>query len=277
MPTIHTTTSTAEILDGFPPINPELRASVFDCFTILQLYRHLWIWAQTHEYPASSTMNMLYILCDALFYKNFTDEDYPAHYYPWPQLPAPCADYSDCLNRNDQANVDDQRGWARKISMEAKNMHKALKNRVFKYLPVHILNMWNQESIRNPNATIGELLEWLIEEFGDTAEEERNEIKRNLSADWNVTLGIDDLIMRITSAQTFFSMINLELSDQTLIDAANEAIRRTGLFLDEYKGWLKETDRTLANWKEYWGAAVRNAKLANLQLAKHHGHGLNSV
>ena len=220
-------------------------------------------------------MNILYILCGADFYRNFTQEAYPAYYYLWPPMPAPCANYSNCNNDNERSSLDDVRSWERKISLEAKHMHKALKNRMFSYLPIQILNQWNQVSIGNPNATITDLIGWLIEEFGDTTEEEQNEIKRNLSSDWNVTLGINDLIMRITSAQMFFSMITSDLSEATLINAGNKSIRRTGLFVDEYKGWLKVANKTLQAWKDYWRAAVRNAKLANPQLAKHYGHGIN--
>ena len=73
-------------------------------------------------------MNMLYILCDPAFYANFTEEACPAYYYPWPAMPAHCANYSNCNNDNERASLDDARSWARILSLEAKHMHKALKN-----------------------------------------------------------------------------------------------------------------------------------------------------
>ena len=73
-------------------------------------------------------------------------------------------------------------------------------------------------------------------DHGPDTEEERNKIKRNLAKKWDMSLGIDDLIMRMTSAQMFFSMILSNLSKEICINAGNESIRRTGLFLDKYKG-----------------------------------------
>ena len=51
------------------------------------------------------------------------------------------------------------------------------------------------------------MIGWLVIEFGDTTEEEHNKLKRNLAGDWDVSLGIDDLIMRMTTAQMFFPII----------------------------------------------------------------------
>ena len=129
----------ADMTAAFSPVDPTLQTSgTFDCFRILQLFRHLWICAQTHEYPASTTMNMLYLLCDPAFYGNFTPKAYPAYYFQWPEMPPHCANYSNCNNDNKQASFNDAQSWARKLSFEAKYMHKALKKRTYLYLPAHI-------------------------------------------------------------------------------------------------------------------------------------------
>ena len=156
---------------AFPPVDPTLRAAGhFDCFSILMLFRRLWVCAQTHEYPASATMNMLYLLCDRAFYGNLTQGAYPDYSCPWPEIPAHCANYSHCNNSNERASLDDARSWALKLCLEAKCMHKALKNRTFLYLRAHILAQWNQLSIMRPNATITDLIGWPIQEFSDATE-----------------------------------------------------------------------------------------------------------
>ena len=126
---------------AFSPVNPKLQAmgGVFNCFNILMIFRHLWICAQSHEYPSSATIDMLYLLCDRAFYGNFTNEAYPDYYYLWLEMLAHCANYSNCANSNEQASLDDAGSWASKLYLEAKYMHKALKGQAFLYLPAHIL------------------------------------------------------------------------------------------------------------------------------------------
>ena len=129
MPTVHSTTLCAEMTAAFPPVDSTLRAvGRFNCFSILMLFRHLWVCAQTHEYPTSVMMNMLYSLCHRAFYGNFTQEVYPDYYFPWPEMPAHCANYSNSNNSNERASLDDARSWALKLCLEAKYMYKALEN-----------------------------------------------------------------------------------------------------------------------------------------------------
>lgn len=56
-------------------------------------------------------------------------------------------------------------------------------------------------------------------------------MKRNLVQHWDVTLAIDDLIMSMTAAQMFFSMIEYNLSKESCIGVGNEAIRKKTSFL----------------------------------------------
>lgn len=52
-------------------------------------------------------------------------------------------------------------------------MHKALKQQTAVYIPVNILEQWNQLSIMSPNATVTDMIGWLVTEFGNTTEEVR--------------------------------------------------------------------------------------------------------
>ena len=73
-------------------------------------------------------------------------------------------------------------------------------------------------------------------EFADTTEAERNRLKCNLAANWDVLLGINNLIMRMTAAQMIFAIINHNLSKGDIIDASNQDIRWTGMFVKKDKG-----------------------------------------
>ena len=107
------------------------------------------ICSQTHEYSASATINILYLLYDQGFYVNFTNWTYPNAYFLHPRAPPVCANYV-----NNSESLDDQQAWASKLCKKANNMYKATKKQTALYIPYHILEQWNQLSIMSSNTRI---------------------------------------------------------------------------------------------------------------------------
>ena len=278
MPTVHTVTTQDEIYKAFPEIDETLIVhGELGAFEIFLIMRHLWECAQSHEYPASETMNMLYLMMDETFYANFTDEAFPHRYYPWPDSPPPFACYANCADQNARNSLDDQRAYAMKLSQEAKSMHKALKKRLVAYLPETVKAEWKKKNMELPNATIAQMMTWLVDEYAHTTEEERIALRQSMCDDWNPADGIMALVSRLTAIQQFFLMINQPITVNDILDAGNQVIKATGLFTHESKEWLKVTPKTVATWKEYWKEAFKIARMANPTLAKNVGHGMNAA
>lgn len=63
--------------------------------------------------------------------------------------------------------------------------------------------------------------------FGNTTEEERNKLKRNLAREQDVALGINNRIMCITASQMYFSILEYTLSEQDCMLLATRPLEGT--------------------------------------------------
>jgi hypothetical protein len=66
--------------------------------SLINLMMHMCCHSQTHETPASATMNMLFFAASPDLYLYFTNKIYPSSYFPFPKEVDDVPDFSTCTH-----------------------------------------------------------------------------------------------------------------------------------------------------------------------------------
>jgi hypothetical protein len=97
-------TTLLDMQAGFSP-SPKLIQGIPTLQSLIELLFHLCCCAQTHQSPASTTMNLLFCAASCDVYAFLTTEAYPDAFAPFlPKVPD-MPNYTACVNDNDRATV----------------------------------------------------------------------------------------------------------------------------------------------------------------------------
>jgi hypothetical protein len=89
---------------GFSPLPKPIQGSP-TLQSLIELLFHLCRCAQTHQSPASTTMNLLFCAAPCNVYAFLTTEAYPDVFAPFPSKVPDLPNYTACVDNNDRAMV----------------------------------------------------------------------------------------------------------------------------------------------------------------------------
>ena len=117
------------------------------------------------------------------------------------------------------------------------NMNCASTNRFLTTLNKSILQAFQSTFRQAPNMTFGQVLEWFVEQFGQSNKTERQENRQNMKANWSFDNDVKTLIHQINFGLKFAFFIVAPRSDHETVDMSIQMTLRTGLFREAYAAW----------------------------------------
>jgi hypothetical protein len=202
---------------------------------LIELLFHLCRCAQTHQTPASTTMNLLFCAAPCDVYAFLTTEAHPNAFVPFlpgvPNVP----NYTACINNNNRATVRMTHARNKKMQADIITMNTALVNVFLGAMSSQVHASFQQRRLCKPNIVFVDLFLWFVNQYGKTMAEDCKANRRRMAADWHSTNAFDALILRLSTGAAYASSTGFRMNDVNIVDIGLRIIKQCGMYDKEYK------------------------------------------
>ncbi len=139
----------------------------------IDLMLHICQCLQTQKTHAFATMNMLFCAASPGLYSFFTQEAYPANYFPFPVEVDAVPDFSACNSDNKSETLKDTNARDQKTRADIVTMNAALSDVFLANLPTAIRETFEPICMKEPNTVFIHMFDWFITKYGKTTTEDR--------------------------------------------------------------------------------------------------------
>jgi hypothetical protein len=264
------------------PTPPKSSFGPPNLFVLNNLLQNLCKCAQTHKFPISKKMNLLYVAIDLTLYGYYSGgKAYPDADNPFPPEVEDVPNYSGCTNTNNCTNVKVTHGMALKQCNDVINMNSALIDTFLDLIPVAFKQSYKQIWMENPNSVFCEMFAWLVVKYGRTSVDDRKTNCTTMALEWNPSQGFELLVTCLFQGATFANLAIHPIPDDDIVDIGICIIHQTGLFAEEYKAGITRgdnptNDMDFAVFRSFWETAIYIVSFT-ATLALQHGYGMNAV
>ncbi len=265
-------TNKSDMLAAFPEAVPKIIGEP-TIRELIRVLRHLMLCSQTQAYDLSNT-NLLFVCVPPEIFSNYDPNPYPeapADPGPMPVFVAG-EDVSTASNRRSLWEVMDMR------HKNVKTMNTALGDRFLSLIDEVYKTEFLEHRISNPEMAFRDMFAWFLERYGETDENDHEDNKKRMEADWNLQDGWHKLERQIEEGIMFTVFTGYAMPDYDIVDVGVRVIMRTGLFTQEYKQWHArvQTDKTWRHFKQVWKTQIDLVKRTTKN-AGSFGMGMNAL
>ncbi len=136
--------------------------------------------------------------------------------------------------------------------------------------------------MKQPNTVFLHMFDWFITKYGKTTAQDCEDNRQRMAANWQPSNGFEPLAMRLFISASYASAARYPMDDRDVIDIGLCAIKRCGMYSEEYKNWIARENKTLAiveminSFKEYWANAIVLGNQTAVP-ASQHGYGMAAM
>jgi hypothetical protein len=208
-----TETTLLDMKAGFPPLPKPIQG--FPTLQLLiELLFHLCRCAQTHQSPASTTMNLLFCAAPRDVYAFLTTEAYPDAFAPFlPKVPN-MPHYTACVDNNGHAMVRAMHARDKKTRADIITMNTALADIFLEAMSSQVHASFQQRRLRKSNI----IFVHLVNQYGKTMAEDCKANRQRMAADWQPADGFNALILRLFTRAAYASSAGFRMNDIDIVD-----------------------------------------------------------
>ena len=134
--------------------------------SLIDLMLHICRCLQTQKTPARATMNMLFCAASPGLYSFFTQEEYLAFFFPFPDEVDAVPDFSVCTFDNERETLKTTNAGNQKSRADIITMNVALSNVFLANLSKAICETYEQICMKQPNTVFLHMINWFIAKYG---------------------------------------------------------------------------------------------------------------
>jgi hypothetical protein len=269
-------------MKGAFPAAPDPIQGIPTLTSLIDLMLHICRCLQTQKTPASATMNMLFCAVSPGLYSFFTQEAYPADYFPFPNEVDAVPDFLACNSDNESKTLKATNACGRKTRADIVTMNAAVSDVFLANLPKAIRETYEPIRMKQLNTVFLHMFDWFITKYGKTTTKDCKENRQRMAADWDPSDGLESLATRLFIGTSYASTARYPMDDCDIIDISLRVIKRCGIYSEEYKNWIARKNETppiietIDSFNEYWADAIALVNQTAVP-ALQHGYGMAAM
>jgi hypothetical protein len=284
MPSAISTMMETTLLDmkvGFPP-PPELIQGIPRLQSLIKLLFHLCRCAQTHQSPASTTMNLLICAAPCDVYTFLTTNAYPNAFAPFPPEVPNVPNYTACIDDNDRAMVRVTHARDKKMQADIITMNTALVNIFLGAMSSQVRASFQQRCLCKPNIIFVNFFLWFVNQNGMTMAKDCEANRQHMAANWHPANRFDALILRLFTGAAYASSAGFRMNDVNIVNIDLRIIKQCGMYGKEYKAWIACKAvrpciiKMVDMFKTFWAAKITLVNQTAIP-ASMHGYGMAAM
>jgi hypothetical protein len=193
--------------------------------SLIDLMLHICRCLQTQKTPASATMIMLFCAASPGLFSFFTQEAYPADYFPFPNEVDAVPDFSACNSDNERETLKATNARDRKTRADIVTMNAALSDVFLANLPKAICKTYEPIRMKQPNTVFLHMFDWFITKYGKTTTEDREENRQRMAANWHPSDGFEPLTTRLFIGAFYASAARYPMDNRNVINIGLRVIK----------------------------------------------------